>query len=162
KVGLNGNPEVTRFEYDGRQNLTKVTDPLQKFATFTYKANDTLESKTDFHDDQTPAHTTTYTYNQNLPFLVETITAPDVNDDPTKHDVVTFAYNELDAQDGKGPKGTLKSRTDQEGKATTFEYDSHGELSKIIYPNTIFPNSEFETFNANAQGDVISHTDGNG
>jgi RHS repeat-associated protein len=150
--------EVTKFEYDGRQNVTRITDPLNNFAMCTYKANDTLETKSDFHDSQTPAHTTTYTYNQNLPFLVETITAPDVNDDIAAHDIVRFAYNEIDATDGKGPKGTLKSRTDQENKITSFEYDSHGEISKITSPIT----SEYETFFTDDQGNLKTHTDANG
>ena len=147
--------ETTQFEYDGRQNLTKITDPLLKIATFTYNSDDTLASSTDVHDVGTAGHSTTYEYNSK--FSIKKITAPNVNDDSLKPDVVTFAYTETDVANGP-PAGTLASQTDQENKTTSFQYDNHGEPSSVTHHN----NTDPESYVVNAQGDVSSHTDANG
>ena len=147
--------ESTYFEYDGRQNLTQITDPLNKIAIFKHDVDDTLTNYTDFHDIGTIGHGTTNEYNGK--FLIKKITKPKIND--TSDNIVNFTYNDTDV--AHGPAGTLASRTDHEGqesKISSFQYDSHGELTNVTYQN----NTDFETYFVNSLGDVTNYIDANG
>lgn len=139
---------ITESEYDGNDNMIKVVDPLMFTATFLYNPLDhTLVSKTDFR-----GKTTSYTYNNK--FQVQTETGPNVNNDVSKPNVITYTYSLTDT--ATRPAGALVSQTDQDLKVTSFEYDNWGKVKKVTYHN-----SDFQTFVNNSRGDVTSATDPN-
>jgi RHS repeat-associated protein len=136
--------EVAQFAYDGNQNLLQITDPLMNTASFIYDPyNFNLLTKTDFNQKSA-----SYTYNNH--FQVQTVTAPNVNNDPGLQDQIIYNYNPSD--------GTLASIQDQDGKITQFQYDSFGQVNRITYPNT----TDYETSVNSSRGNVVSHTDANG
>ncbi|HTI72502.1 MAG TPA: RHS repeat-associated core domain-containing protein [Candidatus Limnocylindria bacterium] len=136
--------EMSQYDYDGKHNLTKVTDPLGKFSTLSYDSANNLQSKTDPR-----GKTTSYTYNS--AFQILTATAPNVNDDIAMPSVITFAYN-------TSTDGTLASQTDQDGKVTSFLYDTYGQLTRKTYPIS----TDYEQFSNNTRGDTIQHIDARG
>jgi RHS repeat-associated protein len=134
--------EPTYLTYNADKALIKIQDALGKAAYFAYDSDLHLQSYTDFGGE-----VTTYTYTPQ--HEIETVTQPNVNDDPLMPSVIRFAYNS---------DGTLRSVTDQDQKVTSFLYDSHGEIARRTHPIT----SHYEAFIHNDRGDLSSRTDANG
>lgn len=139
--------EVTTYNYDGKNNLRKVTDALQKFASYEYDGNLRLKSYTDFRQN-----TTAYTYTPE--HAIETITAPNINNDSAMPNKTEFHYF---------PDGTLEWQKDGDGYITRLQYDNWGQMKQKTYPLiTGESTAHFETFTPNARGDVLSHADAKG
>jgi len=143
--------EVTTFEHNGDHNVTKITDPLLRERTFTYDALLRLERETDFRGKET-----TYEYfPQDAEYAaVSKITKPPVNNDPGMPNITLYTFTTLSHVPNVSLTRLPRSITDPDGKVTTFDYDSYGQVRKLTYHN-----GDFEEFVNNARGDIISHKD---
>jgi RHS repeat-associated protein len=126
--------ETTQFIYDGNNNLVETIDPLGFSNTYVFDSNNNLITSIDKRG--LPSH-----FGYNAHFSLTGVT--NGNGDWT-----VFVFN---------PNGTLYSRQDSAG-TTTYAYDTHGALASISYPSPLGG----ESFQNNAYGDPITHTDGNG
>jgi len=101
---------ATRYEHDGANRLTRVTDPLAGQTDLTYDANGNLTGLTD-----ALSHTTAYAYDNND--RAETRT------DPLGH-AESYHYDQ---------NGNLAQLTDRKSQVTGYSYDALDRLSQITY-----------------------------
>lgn len=102
---------ATGFAYDAKGNTTQVTNALAHAASFTYNANGTVASATDFK-----GNVTGYGYDAK-----GQLTAVD---NPAPLGDTTYTYDSL---------SRLASEVDGKGQTTTFAYDTLDRLTKITY-----------------------------
>jgi RHS repeat-associated protein len=126
--------ETNQFLYDGNNNPTNAVDALGFSTQSIYDNQNNLVKTIDPRGD-----VSTFGYNTQFSIIGQTNGAGDF---------ANFAYN---------TDGTLQTRTDS-GGATTYGYDSSGQLNSITYPNSLGS----ESFANNSFGDATSHTDGRG
>jgi RHS repeat-associated protein len=143
---------TVQFAYDGTGNLVSATDPNGHATTYTYDADHQLLTVTDprgnvvatnTYDDQQRVVTsqrdakggqTTYSYDpaNNITTITNTLggTTKDY------HDALLRLIREDDANGHSAfyaydpDRGTRTSVTDKNGNATTYEYDTHGNVTK--------------------------------
>ncbi|MDD4591751.1 MAG: DUF6531 domain-containing protein [Parabacteroides sp.] len=99
---------ITRYAYDLKRNLTRITYPDNTTTTYTYDAMNNMTSETD-----PLGKTTIYTYNSLN--LVTSVTDP-------KGNITQYGYD---------TSGNLTSVTDALNKTTTYQYDSRGNITSI-------------------------------
>ena len=130
--------EVNQFVYDGNNNLIQKIDPLGFTNQFAYDNQNNL-----IRSIEPRGNVSTFGYNSQFSLTGSTNGAGDY---------VNYSYTTSGALEG-----TLASRTDS-GGATSYNYDSYGQLSSITYPGSLgserFTNSSF--------GDITSHADARG
>lgn len=127
--------ETNQFVFDGNNNLLQTIDSLGYTNRFVYDDQNRLTCAFDpLNNPQT------FGYNAQFSLTGQTNGAGDW---------VNYGYN---------TNGTLHTRTDSGGTTTYDAYDVYGQLSHITYPNSLGS----ESFVNNLQGDITSHTDGNG
>jgi len=116
---LNGRPtehrdergSITRYQHDGRGNLTRITDPLGNVSVLEYDGSDRLARLTN-----AVGGSWTFSYS-GCRYPVE-LTSP-------SGARTTMAYD---------AKGQLTGATDPRGKTTTYTYDAFGNLKTIVDP----------------------------
>ena len=124
--------EVTLYEYDGRNLLTKEINALGDGTVYTYDGVGNLVSKAD-----ADGYVTEYTYNA-LDLVAQ------INYNEGKQ--ATFAYNKVGQlvrmDDWTGTNtfeldllGRLKKATDHKGNVVEYTYDKVGNETSITYPN---------------------------
>ncbi len=129
-VGKDGH--VTLYSYDLSGQLTKVTDALGQVETYEYDQYGRLITKTDRDN-----YATSYTYN-----ALGAVTKVGYADGRS----VEFAYNELNQlsaiNDWLGKTtlendilGRLTKVTDYKNRTVSYEYNSIGEKTKLVYPD---------------------------
>jgi RHS repeat-associated protein len=107
---------LTQWAYDDADNLTSLTDARSNVTSFEYYDNELLKKKTRTEDDST-ARVTTFDY-----------------------DAANRLWKTTDPRSGiearlYWPDGQLKSVQSPEGRKTSFEYDTAGELTTVVEPN---------------------------
>jgi RHS repeat-associated protein len=107
---------LTQWTYDDADHIATLTDARGKVTTYTYTDNERLATVTQTEDDGTSRVTTTEYDNANR--LWKTT-------DP-RGGVETRLY---------WPDGQLKSVQSPEGRKTTYDYDSAGQLVTRVEPN---------------------------
>jgi len=100
----------TKYEFDDRRNITKITDPRKKITLLDYDENDNL---IEIKDPMNRITTFSYDDHSNL----VGVTTP-VN-------IIGFDYY---------PNGNLQDITDPREFVTSYTYDENFYLSQIIYP----------------------------
>ena len=128
---------VTRYTYQG--NVTKVTDPLQKWKQYTSDSNGNLVLVT----EPNPAGgnlTTTYTYDTlnhlkgvSMPRATGTQTRSWTYDAGTQRLTQATAPENGTTQYFYNGDGTLQYKQDQKGQKTQYTYDQYGRTSVIDY-----------------------------
>jgi RHS repeat-associated protein len=126
--------ETNQFIFDGNNNLTETIDPLGFTNQSVYDNNNDLIKQIDQR-----GNVSTFGYNTEFSLTGQTNGAGDY---------LNYIFNS---------SGTLASRTDSGGTAT-YGYDSYGQLSSVIYPNSLGTNS----FVNNKFGDVTTNTNPRG
>jgi YD repeat-containing protein len=137
------NNETTDIFYNSDNNLIAQYDPLLHYDEYFYDSQKRLERIND-----KSGKNTFFTYTAN--HLVETITTETGYSTPTN-------VNDYVTRHTYWPNGLLKTQKDQEGKITTYDYDSWGQVNKIT-----FHDSKFITKLNNARGDLLENTDESG
>jgi RHS repeat-associated protein len=93
--------QITQYEYNAKNQVTKVIDPLGHETSFTYDANGSLLTHTDANN-----HTTTYTYNS-----MDRVTTR--TDALSRADSFVYDVN-----------GNLTQTTDRKSQVTSTTYDA--------------------------------------
>ena len=173
------------LSYDTANNKTTVTDPKGFVVEWTYDANGNPLSKKEFtqglRPTDPPYYTTTYTYNNNLERtqitypegngikytfdesnpnqlsrgnLLEIRRKPDMSQpDNNQIDIVTtFTYT--------ADFNMIHTITDPEGNLTTYNYDTNGNLTSIVYPQ-VGGQTPQTLFTYNQYGQLETVTDPN-
>ena len=147
--------EATHTWYDGQNHIIGTVSPLVEFTQFIYDGNHNLLQKID-----PLGFTNQFLYDSQFN-LIRSI-------DPLGNRSI-FGYNAqfslTGATNGAGgwvtygynTDGTLHTRTDSAG-ATTYGYDSYGQVNSITYPHSLGS----ESFGNNSLGDVTNHTNPRG
>jgi RHS repeat-associated protein len=107
---------TTYMTYDGRGNLLSATDAEGKPTSYTYE-NDNLKIMTD-----ALSHTTTNGYDGNNNMIQTTYPSP----------MGFLAFTYWGSGNGQGQVKTSKNTRDDH--TTSYEYDSHGNPSKVTAP----------------------------
>ncbi len=126
--------ETNQFFYDGNNNIIETIDPRGFTNQFIYDNQNNLIRSVDGR-----GNVSTFGYNGQFSLTGQTNGAGDW---------VNYSYNS---------DGTLHSRSDF-GGATTYGYDSYGQLNSITYPNGLGS----ESFLNDPFGDATNHTDARG
>jgi RHS repeat-associated protein len=123
--------EATSYEYNGLDQVTKVTDNSGKFVTSTYDKFGRLETTTG------GGYTTVRSY-QNGTKLLESVTAPGGR-------VTRYLYDS---------NGRVTDLIDPRNNTTKYDYNDFDQVTKITHPD-----ASFETFGYYANGDLETHLD---
>ena len=147
--------QITAYEYDAFGQLTREVNPAGRTAaTYTYDGFGRLASRTD-----SQGHTLTYAYDA-LDRLTQ-VTYPDGTGETSTYDkldivsttdrlgrVTTYAYDAVRnltsvtrpdgavTRYGYYPDGKLKTLTDPNGNATTWERDIQGRITAKVYADS--------------------------
>jgi YD repeat-containing protein len=147
---------TTIYEYDGNENITGTTDPLNNKISYVYDADFNKTSVTD-----AVGHTTYYTY-----------------DDRGNRLSVTDPLGRVNGFTYEPEFCFVKTAVDAMGNATAYYYDyeeaglgdlngdgitnqAGGNLVKIVYP-AVDAATPAELFEYNQYGQIIRQTDANG
>ncbi|HEY2961613.1 MAG TPA: RHS repeat-associated core domain-containing protein [Pyrinomonadaceae bacterium] len=152
---INARQEITTFEYDAGDRLTKVNHPDGTSISYTYnfrgqKLTETVAGPAPSGGFLSPeaafqavfSRTTTYTYD-NAGQMTKVKFADDSE--------ITFVYDEV---------GRVKSATDERGKTYTYEYDPNCGCTDRLTKN-IDPSGNESTFAYDASGRMLSFIDAN-
>jgi RHS repeat-associated protein len=104
---------ITTYEYDALNRLTKVTQPGNIITLYTYDIHGNLATVTDG-----VSNTTSYRYDD-MGRLLET-TSPDTG-------LVKYAYDEA---------GNIKTKEDAKGIVVQYAYDNLNRLTNVQYPDS--------------------------
>jgi RHS repeat-associated protein len=135
--------KVTTFGYDGRYRLAKSTDPLGNVTNFTYDFKGNRTSQTDANGNVTGFG---YDDQGHLATAIDAL-----------NNATTYTYAATGCPSCGGGSGKLKSLTDANGHATSYQYDLLSHLTQETDPlgkNT--------TYAYNVVGNLTSRTDANG
>lgn len=143
---------VTRYAYDLKRNMTKITYPDNTTKTYTYDANSNMTSETDQLN-----HTTNYTYNSLN--LVTSKTDPRGNTTSYTYSTSGNLLTITDPANGVtsfqyDTKGNPTSITDPRGKITTLAYDTQNNLTSMTNPL-----GQVTSFTYDAVGNMLTITD---
>ncbi|MHC0433830.1 RHS repeat-associated core domain-containing protein [Streptomyces sp. O3] len=145
----------TFYNYDGRANVSRITDQLGNATDFSYDGSGHL-TKT------TTAEGASWKYTYDTDGNVEESTDPESNS-------TTYAYNsknlltsvtdalESAAEFSYTPVGRIASATGPLGRVTRYGYDSLGNQTSVTYPDGSRVTQEFD-----ASGRVVALTDPRG
>jgi RHS repeat-associated protein len=120
--------ESTNFVYDGKGNVTKMTDALGKITNYTYDHNGNRLSMTDI------LGTETYTYNSFGEVLTRTDRMAGVTTntyDPNGNLLTTKDALDNTTTLTYTPLGQLKTVKDARNSTTTLNYDTQGRLTQV-------------------------------
>ena len=122
------------YEYNGANQVTKMTDPLGSQTAFAYDPAGNLTSRTD-----SKSRTTSFGYNPAN--YLTTVAAPGSID-------TSYTYDNA---------GNLKTRTDDNNHITTYSYDDANRLAEILSPE-----GQQWHYAYDANGNFAKLTDANG
>ena len=117
-----------RFAYDSTGRLISYTAPDGTTTTYTYEhVNGKVSKKTTLIENDTGKTVVVETFTSATAYafpstVVKTVTTNNV----TTTDTTSYTYDML--------YGVVKTKTDNEGNTTYYEYDALGRPTKIIYP----------------------------
>lgn len=146
--------EITTYEYDGRNLVTREVDALGNVTTYTYDGNGNLKTKTD-----ADGYVTEYSYNS-LDLV------KNINYNGGKQ--VSYVYNAVgDLVEMTDWMGTtsfeldLLSRitrtTDTKGKVVEYGYDAVGNQTSVAYPDGT---AAVKTYDLTGNLKTVTETDG--
>lgn len=127
----NGN--VTATAYDPNGNAIRVTDPVGRVTVNTYDSLNDLLATTDPN-----GHTTTMVYD--TAGNIRSVSRPYLEGSQTH--LTSYSYG-----DAASHPGDMTTRTDPDGKAWQYTYDSYGDLATMTDPPTP----------SNPQGDRVTY-----
>ena len=151
---INARQQITTFEYDAADRLSRVNHPDGTSMSYTYnfrgqKLTETIAGPPPSGGFLAPelafdsfSRTTTYSYD-NAGQLTKVVFADDSE--------ITFTYDEV---------GRVKSATDERNKTYTYEYDPNCGCTDRLTRN-IDPSGNPSTFTYDAAGRTISFVDAN-
>lgn len=137
----------TTKSYDATGRLKKekeTSDNISHETAFQYNFHDLMTEKIDHFNQSTH-----YSYDAIAKKAVKTVSPSIATVDQNTVSVVT--NNIYD------PFGRIISKTDANGNTTAYEYNSHGEITKALYPD-----ESYETYLYAKDGSLLSHKDRSG
>ncbi|EPR08089.1 right-handed parallel beta-helix repeat-containing protein [Ruminiclostridium papyrosolvens] len=149
----NGN--TTKYDRDGKGNITKITNPDQTTKAMTYDSNNNLTSEKDESGKYT-----FYIYDSegNIVKKVQPLNGTDIYDESKDADsnfAITRYHYYTDAE--CQIKGLLEAETDPEGNTTVYTYDAYGNIKTVKDAE-----NNITTFEYNPAGQVIKKTTAKG
>lgn len=144
--------EVTSLVYDSQNNLLETHDPSPR-SEVEFRTYDTQNRLKTIKDRK--GKVTTYTYDSVYPYRVATVSRPFGSGQFVLDQFFYFPANSVNA-------GELQSVIDPALNATTFEYDTRGNLSKLTPPAIPGQPSGIVNMTYFKSGDLQATTDANG
>ncbi|MDX2107098.1 MAG: RHS repeat-associated core domain-containing protein [Candidatus Melainabacteria bacterium] len=145
------NDNVTTFEYDGFDRLTKITFPDDSYEEYAWNENDNLTSFTNRIGDSTefnydalsnitsraPENLATVSYEYDLAGRSTLISTPTEMGNPASGDFV-YTYDAV---------GRLLTEKYPDNKTISYDYDENSNQTKVTYPDAYYVEREFDELN---------------
>ena len=124
---------VTEFSYDTLGNVTLIEYPDGTSESWTYNA--TFSRPTSYTDRRGNSTLYTVSFTTGLVFKIQQVIGQvdGVGNSETDDVVTSFVYTSAPWVSSDPPAGLVSTMTDPLGRITSFDYDVHGNVTRITY-----------------------------